>query len=96
MAPLSSNVKPHEMGALRWLLIVVVTALLAYFLGYLVAAIGEAPSTWLAPQDPTGRPPRFVALLALLPIAFVGGIAILVKLWRWAARGKQKRTKRGV
>ena len=74
------------MGVFRWLLVMVVTALIAYFLGYLVAAIGEAPSTWLALQSPTGRPPRFVALVALLPIAFVGGIALLVKLWRESPR----------
>lgn len=74
-------------GAIRWLIVLSVVSILASLMGFLLAAVfDDVPNAWLTPQAETGRPPRFAALLALLPIVVVAGWVVLVKLWRWAKR----------
>jgi hypothetical protein len=65
------------------LLWAVLTAVGAYLLGMFVAAVTSgSPVDWLTVQDPTGRPPRIIALLTLGPIILVGIIALVVRLRR--------------
>lgn len=72
-------------GAIRWLIVLSVVSLLAILFGFLLAAVFDGvPNTWLTPQAETGRPPRFAALLALLPVVVVAGWVVVAKLWRWA------------
>ena len=78
----------------RALVITLLAAIAAFALGAFTAAItNTSPSGWLVPQDPTGRPPRLIALLALGPIIVVGVVVVAIRLYR-AARTEGKPRKK--
>jgi MFS family permease len=74
----------------RLILWVVAIALAAYLLGLVLGAVlSGVPSDWLAVQEPTGRPPRLIGLLALMPIVIVGVVVLVIRALR---RRKSRRS----
>lgn len=63
----------------KFALLAVAVALASTAIGFLFAAITHSPpGDWLVVQQSTGRPPKLIALLALIPI-FLALILAAVK-----------------